>query len=52
MLFQETQHTEVLASERAEEAVRERFRGLRQDITAFSRVRYVGTRTQVGGETS
>lgn len=51
IIFQETHHTDTLGRQRAEETVRERFRGLKQDISAFSRVRYVGTRTE-GGHTT
>jgi len=51
VVFQETQHTDVLAKAGAEEALRQRFSSLKQDISAFSRVCYVGTKTEGGRPT-
>jgi len=46
IVFQETQHTEVLARAGAEERLRQRFHALNLDLTAFPRLCYVGTRTE------
>merc|ERR1719323_2647728 len=48
VVFQETQHTDVLVKSGAEEELRQRFSSLQQDISAFSRVCYVGTKTESG----
>ena len=48
VIFHETLHTDVLSrvhSKEPEVVIRERFRALKQDISAFSKIRYVGTRS-------
>ena len=48
LVFHETLHTDVLCKVRGgpepETVVRERFRTLKLDISAFSKIKYVGTR--------
>ena len=48
VIFHETLHTDVLTKARdgpdPETTLRERFSALKQDIAAFSKIKYVGTR--------
>lgn len=56
IIFHETLHTDVLTRVRGgqdpETIVRERFSALKQDISAFSKIKYVGTRSDVSGLTN
>lgn len=55
IIFHETLHTEVLGKQNGrgpESAIRERFSALKQDISAFSKIKYVGTRSDVTGRTN
>ena len=51
IVFHETMHTDILAKD-PEQVLRARFSALKQDISAFSKVRYVGTRSDVAGRTN
>ena len=48
IIFHETLHTDILCKVRGgpepETVIRERFRALKLDISAFSKIKYVGTR--------
>jgi len=53
IVFHETMHTDILAkTSDPEQILRDRFSALKQDISSFSRVRYVGTRSDVAGRTN
>jgi len=55
IVFHETMHTDILTKNNGgdpERTLRERFGALKQDISAFSKIRYVGTRSDVSGRTN
>jgi len=56
IVFHETMHTDILAKTNGgsdpEKTLRDRFSALKQDISAFSKIRYVGTRSDVAGRTN
>jgi len=55
IVFHETMHTDILTKhngEDPEKTLRDRFCALKQDISAFSGIRYVGTRSDVSGRTN
>jgi len=55
ILFHETLHTDVLGRNghtEPEVVIRERFRSLKQDISAFSKICYVGTKSGNNGKTN
>ena len=56
IIFHETLHTDVLSrgtgGQDPETVIRERFGALKQDIGAFSKIKYVGTRSDVSGRTN
>eukprot|EP00092_Neocalanus_flemingeri_P009959 GFUD01010737.1.p1 GENE.GFUD01010737.1~~GFUD01010737.1.p1 ORF type:complete len:703 (-),score=93.22 GFUD01010737.1:369-2477(-) len=55
IVFHETLHTDILSKSNGgdpEKTLRERFCALKQDISAFSKIRYVGTRSDVSGRTN
>merc|ERR1719336_3532600 len=56
IIFHETLHTDILCKVRGgpepETVIRERFRTLKLDISAFSKIKYVGTRSDVSGRTN
>jgi len=55
IVFHETMHTDILSKSNGgdpEKTLRERFGALKQDISAFSKIRYVGTRSDVSGRTN
>jgi len=56
IVFHETLHTDILSKTSGgsdpEKTLRDRFSALKQDISAFSKVRYVGTRSDVAGRTN
>ena len=56
VIFHETLHTDVLCKVRGgpepETVIRERFRTLKLDISAFSKIKYVGTKSDTAGRTN
>lgn len=55
IVFHETMHTDILSGGSGgdpEKSLRDRFCALKQDISAFSKIRYVGTRSDVAGRTN
>jgi len=55
IIFHETLHTDILDKNSGvdpEKVLRDRFGALKQDISAFSKIKYVGTRSDVAGRTN